>query len=171
MDRAFRPWVALFVALTLSACSPHEAEKTTSVPPAETEPPPSPQPAPDVVPPPEGEPPALVGTAWVAEFIEGVGKLDNRQSTLEFLPEASAAGGAGCNRFGGSVEISGDAIRFGPIRATKMACEGGLMTQEQKFLDALAAVKICKMKDHRLVLADDAGVERVRLAINNTPQN
>ena len=110
---------------------------------------------------PAAELPALMGTAWSAEFIDGKGETHNRESTLEFLPEGRVAGRAGCNRYGGPVEVSGNEVRFGSLMATKMACD--ILDQEQKFLDALAATRNYKVENGRLVLVDEAGTERARL--------
>jgi heat shock protein HslJ len=58
--------------------------------------------------------------------------------TLEFPEAGKASGRASCNRFTGSVEISGRSIRFGPLAATKMACiDDSANAQEVRYLDAL----------------------------------
>jgi heat shock protein HslJ len=45
----------------------------------------------------------------------------------------------GCNRFFGGYELNGEALKFGPIGATKRACpdfEDGVETEYFKVLDA-----------------------------------
>src|SRR5690606_42075040 len=102
-----------------------------------------------------------MGTAWSAAFIAGQGETGNRESTLEFLPEGRLAGRAGCNRYGGPVEIEGSHVQFGALMATKMAC--GLMEQESRFLAALAEVRSYRIEDKQLVLVDEAGDVRLGL--------
>ena len=56
-----------------------------------------------------------------------------------------ATGYAGCNRFFGGYELDGAAITFGPIVATKMACqdpEERLATEFFKVLDATRGWKV-----------------------------
>jgi putative lipoprotein len=82
-------------------------------------------------------PTGLVGTAWRLEDLAGAGVIDNAQATLEFLDGGKIAGRGSCNRFFGTVEISGSSLRLGPIGSTKMACATAVMDQETKYLKAL----------------------------------
>jgi heat shock protein HslJ len=84
----------------------------------------------------------LPGTSWRLEDLSGVAALPNVEATLEF-PEAGKVGGrASCNRFFGTVEISGQSIKFGPLAATKMACaDDAANAQEKKYLEALQAAE------------------------------
>ena len=84
-----------------------------------------------------GAPTGLVGTAWRLEDLVGGGVIDNSMATLEFLDGGKIAGRASCNRFFGTVEISGSTLRFGALGSTKMACAAALMDQETKYLQAL----------------------------------
>ena len=45
---------------------------------------------------------------------------------------------AGCNRGGGSVEVTADTLTFGPIATTKMACEAGPASVESAVLGVLS---------------------------------
>ena len=67
--------------------------------------------------------------------------LEDREATLEFPEAGKASGRASCNRFFGTVEVSGESIRFGPLAATKMSCGDAADTQERKYLDALQAAE------------------------------
>jgi heat shock protein HslJ len=84
----------------------------------------------------------LWGTAWRLGDLAGVAAIPGVEATLEF-PEAGKAGGRGsCNRFFGTVEISGESIQFGPLAATKMACmDAAANQQETKYLAALQAAE------------------------------
>lgn len=83
----------------------------------------------------------LVGTEWLVEDISGLGVIDNEQTTLRFEEEGRVSGITGCNRYTGSVTMEGNNIRFGPLASTRRACVQALMDQEQKFLEAMEAVR------------------------------
>lgn len=80
----------------------------------------------------------LPGTSWKLEDLGGTPALSTVEATLEFPEAGKASGRASCNRFMGSVEISGQSIKFGPLAATKMAClDDAATAQETKYLEAL----------------------------------
>jgi heat shock protein HslJ len=110
--------------------------------------------------------PQLGGTKWKAEAIDGQKVGDSVQSTLEFVAPDKVAGRGGCNQFGGPALVSGNTVRFGPLFSTKMACaENAAMDQEARYLKALESTGSFRVDDDgRLVLVDEAGAERVRLA-------
>jgi len=83
---------------------------------------------------------ALRNTYWKLRDIGGL-----QVTTPEGMPEAhlilagdefKAQGHAGCNRFFGSFETSGDKLEFSALSSTMMACPDGMDT-EQAFLQAL----------------------------------
>jgi heat shock protein HslJ len=73
---------------------------------------------------------SLVGTAWVAEDIDGRGVLEQAQSTLAFAGLKRIAGRAGCNQFFGSLELGAGTLRLKPEGTTRMACSPAIMEQE-----------------------------------------
>ncbi|MGH7718283.1 MAG: YbaY family lipoprotein [Gemmatimonadaceae bacterium] len=79
----------------------------------------------------------LVGTTWRLEDLGGTGVLDRVEATLAFPEVGKVAGSGSCNRFFGTVEISGESIRFGPLGSTRMACVEAVGIQEGKYLKAL----------------------------------
>lgn len=101
---------------------------------------------------------------WIVEDIRGGGVMDSLRTTLEIAPDGKVSGHGGCNGFGGSAEIDGNAIRFGPLFSTKMACAPAIMDQEQKFHDALADVTAWQIEETgHLVLLDGNGEALIRL--------
>ncbi len=82
----------------------------------------------------------LVDTQWWVEDIDGKGVIDRSHTTLHFIEDGRVAGDTGCNRYSGSVEISGTSISFGPMAGTRKACAPALMDQEMKFYQAVAKV-------------------------------
>ena len=80
----------------------------------------------------------LAGTSWKLEDVGGTPALATVEATLEFPETGKVSGRASCNRFMGSVEISGPSIKFGPLAATKMACiDDAANAQEVRYLDGL----------------------------------
>jgi heat shock protein HslJ len=80
-----------------------------------------------------------------------------RRATIRFEADSARAGGfAGCNRWSAGYTLDGDAIRFGPIAMTKMACADG-MQLEQRVAAALEAARRFEVRNDELRLRDDAG--------------
>lgn len=79
----------------------------------------------------------LTGTSWRLENLAGFGVVDGVPATLSFPEDGMAQGNGSCNRFHGHVETHGDAILFGPLAATKKLCTEAIMTQEDRYLEAL----------------------------------
>ena len=85
----------------------------------------------------------LMGVEWRVSELSGhtVALSVDRQQPFIIFEEAKkqASGYAGCNRFFGGYELNGEALKFGPIGATKRACpdlEEGVETEFFKVLDA-----------------------------------
>ena len=70
------------------------------------------------------------------------------------LAQGTASGNAGCNRYTGSYELTGDSVAFQAIGSTKMACQDpdGLMAQEGRYLETLQAVTTARVYGDRLWL-------------------
>ena len=85
--------------------------------------------------------PVIWGTAWVLEDLGGAGVLDRVPTTLEFPAQGKVAGRGSCNRFFGTVAISGESIKFGAMGATRMSCGEAADLQESKYLKALGGAE------------------------------
>ena len=105
---------------------------------------------------------AVVGTSWTVERIEDLA-VDRGATTVRF-EEGRASGRAGCNQYSGYLQAAGEALRISEIRTTRMACAPPVMQQEARFLTALAAVRLGRRDGDRLVLLDETGRVRLRLA-------
>ncbi len=82
----------------------------------------------------------IPGKTWSAEAIGGRDVVDGTKVTLK-IENGRVSGKAGCNGYGGPVEINGDRIKFGALFSTKMACMGGgVMEQESRYLNLLQSV-------------------------------
>jgi heat shock protein HslJ len=80
---------------------------------------------------------SLVGSEWLLEDLGGLGVIDNIQATLTFPEASKVAGNASCNRFFSPAEMSGDAIKLGPLASSRMMCPEAVMNQEMKYMNAL----------------------------------
>jgi len=107
-------------------------------------------------------PDAYVG-AWVA-----TGVNDGRQAVTSLAAGSSIAldlgsdgrvtGNATCNRYVGAYAVDGEAIRFGPLATTRMACpDEELAEQERAYLAGLAAAASWSVRGDRLELRDAHG--------------
>ncbi len=98
----------------------------------------------------EQSPPPLAGTRWV--MVLGAG-ADQRAPTLE-IGERRAAGFAGCNTWFASVSQQGEALSFGIVGATRMACAPEAMSRERDFVGVLGATRFARRDGEGLLLLD-----------------
>lgn len=104
-------------------------------------------------------PQELVGTEWLLEDLGGASVLDRVQATLAFPEPGRIAGKGSCNRFMGSVEIDKEAVRFGKLASTMMACPPEVMQQEGAYLKALENADRITLVGHHL-LVHSKGTEK-----------
>jgi putative lipoprotein len=106
----------------------------------------------------------LAGTSWVAKEIGQSVVLDNVQSTMSIDAAGRVTGRGGCNSYSGMASITGDALRFGPLTSTRMACGPAVDDQERRFFSSLAsASRYAFTQEGDLVLYDANGVSVVKL--------
>jgi heat shock protein HslJ len=70
---------------------------------------------------------ALAGTAWKAVELAGTAvpaQPPGRDPHLAFAAGGRVSGADGCNRLTGSYTVKGEALAFGQIASTQMACPG-----------------------------------------------
>jgi putative lipoprotein len=101
----------------------------------------------------------LEGTHWTA--IELAGKPvpkpeENRDAHLVFQAGGRVSGSDGCNRVMGSYELKGDAVKFGQMAGTQMACMN-TGESERAFRDALKGAARLTITGDRLELFDATG--------------
>jgi heat shock protein HslJ len=107
--------------------------------------------------------PAIVGPVWVAKEIAGTPAGGAAAITLQLGADGRASGRGGCNGYGGSYTLAGDALHFGPLAATKMACAPALIDQEQRYFDTLAKVTRYAVADDGALLLMTGEGEEIRL--------
>lgn len=81
---------------------------------------------------------SLAGTKWQLVSLNGDDLADSAKTEIAFDGKM-ISGSAGCNRLSGSYKVDDQAITFGPIAATKMACPQPWMQIETEFFDLLAS--------------------------------
>jgi heat shock protein HslJ len=88
-----------------------------------------------------GTPPSLPGTEWRLQDLGGTKAIASPEASLAFLDGSRASGSGTCNRFTATYELAGNAIKFGPIAATRRACAPDVTGQEEKYLAALQSAE------------------------------
>jgi heat shock protein HslJ len=86
----------------------------------------------------------------------------NREAHLVFEPGGRVSGSDGCNRISGGYQLKGDAVFFGQITGTQMACTT-TVDIERGFREALKNATRLTMAGDRMELQDT--VSRRRLAV------
>lgn len=103
----------------------------------------------------------LDGTTWALVTLDGQPPIAGRTPTLRF-EDGSVGGNSSCNSFGGDYSVRGNKISFGELFWTLMACpEGGVMEQEQAFMQALGSIEQFEIQDGMLILTGSDGTELV----------
>jgi heat shock protein HslJ len=110
-------------------------------------------------------PGAVTGTVWRLIELDGNRVVPSVEATLELSKEGKASGRGSCNRFSGTVAISGDRIEFGPLASTKMACVDAAATaQETKYLDALQKAERFELDGSTLIIYSTASEKPLRFS-------
>lgn len=139
-------WISLIIFLVLVGCSekkPAQSGVANTNPPGQA--------MPEV---------NLVGTEWHLEDLGGAGIIDNSQASLAFPEAGRVAGNGSCNRFTGSVTISGETLKISPLASTRMACMSeAASNQEMKYLKALEGATRYEWKDPYLLIYSE-GLEK-----------
>lgn len=103
-----------------------------------------------------GAPPStasLLTTEWLLEDLGGKGVIDNAQATLAFPEADTVAGNATCNRFFGTVAITGATVKFGKLATTRRMCAAeALSKQEAEYLQALENAEQIKLDGPYLLI-------------------
>lgn len=96
---------------------------------------------------------SLGETTWTAVEVAGAPVGDASPPTLVFdLEESRVAGSSGLNRLMGTLALTEDELRFGPLATTLMAGPDDAMERERAFLDALARVTAYELDGRSLSL-------------------
>jgi heat shock protein HslJ len=118
-----------------------------------------------VVAPPSPAPPGLAGTSWRLEALAGTMAVQGVDATLDFADGDRVSGNASCNRFTGTVKVSGSTITFGPLASTRMACASEpANAQEMAYLKALSEAERFVLEGASLQIFSKGQADPLRLA-------
>jgi heat shock protein HslJ len=111
---------------------------------------------------------SLEGTRWVLDSVDtGTSSepiLTGTEPYLEF-EGATVAGSDGCNQISGEVTVGpDDAIAFGQMAGTMMACEQAIMAQATVINEALAEATTYQIEGDQLTLSSEGGTDLVYVA-------
>jgi heat shock protein HslJ len=81
----------------------------------------------------------------------------SREAHLVFQPDGRVSGSNGCNRIAGSYTLRGEAVTFGQMVETRMACIGTAVEIERGFRSALKAAARLRVGADLLELFDASG--------------
>lgn len=111
----------------------------------------------------------IEGREWLAQSIGGKPVIADSRVTLK-IEGGRVSGKAGCNAYGGSVEINAGnspasgTIHFGSLFSTKMACmANGLMQQESSYLNMLQEATRVERRDLALIVGGEHGTIEFRM--------
>jgi len=103
---------------------------------------------------------ALENTYWrlvsLGEQAITVAHRTNEPHLLLHADTQRASGSGGCNRMAGGYRLEGEALSFGNVAGTLMACTEGMDT-ERAFLDMLPRVRKARVQGRQLELVDAEG--------------
>ncbi len=94
---------------------------------------------------------------------EAVVSVDGTTMSMVFDPDGTVSGNSGCNTFVGNYKRGTDTLEFGDLAQTAMACDDGIMKQEQAFLAALKQSKTYELGKGTLDLRGEDGALMVML--------
>ncbi|WP_193370989.1 META domain-containing protein [Pelagibius marinus] len=109
----------------------------------------------------------LFDRTWVAEEMKGLPAAPQVQSSLQVAADGKVSGHTGCNGYFGSVIIDGQAMSFGNLGSTRIACPEPVMVQEDRLLSALDGTRGYRLQDDNLLLLDGAGDTLARFRAKN----
>ena len=104
----------------------------------------------------------ITGTEWQLVSLGPAGSeadvVAGTTVTLKFGEDGRASGSTGCNSYGGTYEVRGDALTFGRLVSTRRAClDQNANQQEQRFLSLLEAANRFRLSSNRLTILSDRG--------------
>ncbi|MEO5807792.1 META domain-containing protein [Devosia sp.] len=107
---------------------------------------------------------SLFDTLWRVQMIAGNPALPETDITFSIAPDRRAGGNAGCNNYFTEAAFDGEALSFGALAATRMACAPDVMVQEAALFAAFANVSSYQLDKSELDLLGADGKPLLRMA-------
>jgi heat shock protein HslJ len=115
---------------------------------------------------------SLHHSEWLLADLAGTAVVPNSRASLAFLDSGKVAGSASCNRFTGTVSISGNTLKFSPLATTMMACvDPKLGAQETTYLKALGRASRYEWQAPYLMIYCDGFDKPLRFTRAASPSN
>lgn len=106
----------------------------------------------------------LQNSNWTILSLDGQPVRTSRPTRISFA-DGRLSGNAGCNRINGSYVVRGGALVASRVVSTRMACLGGGMVTERKFLTIIASTaKLTLVDDKTITLTSSGGTAVLRQA-------
>jgi heat shock protein HslJ len=103
--------------------------------------------------------PSLIDTSWTVVSISGASTLPEARPTMNFAPDGTVGGSAGCNQYSGQVRTNGNAISITQTSSTAMMCAGDQGAQKTAFLAGLTGATTWRIDEAgNLVLSGAAEI-------------
>ena len=105
----------------------------------------------------------LAGTSWALTEYAASGTsgpesvVADSTVTAVFGNDKTLSGNGECNTYTGPFTLSGPALTFGALAATKKACSPSITNQESAYFDALSRVATYSIRGQVLKLRDNKG--------------
>jgi heat shock protein HslJ len=103
--------------------------------------------------------PNLAGTSW--RRVDDM-NANPHGATITFSIDDRASGSTGCNRWFSAVTRQGNALQFGNMGMTRMACADVQNGTERSFTEMMPRVRAYRMDGEELVFLDETGTEIAR---------
>ncbi len=103
----------------------------------------------------------LLGTRWAVEGLVSAGAVSSVPAGVTAaltFSDGTVDVEAGCNRGGGSTQVSDTTVTFGPIRMTRMACPEPAMSVENAILAVLSGEVVYGIEADTLLLEGNGGL-------------
>ncbi|MCA0041954.1 META domain-containing protein [Celeribacter litoreus] len=103
----------------------------------------------------------LTGSTWHIQSLSGADVVDGSVLDIAITSFGRLSGAAGCNRYTGEFELTGEGMNIGPLASTRMMCSEALMVQETRFLTLLSSVYRFDFGDAGELILYGAGEESI----------
>ena len=104
----------------------------------------------------------LSANAWRPSHIREMRLDEETDLYVQFEAGGELGGFAGCNRFFGSYQLSGNTISIEALGVTRKACPPPIMSFEISFIEALQSATTVAHADARIALRNDQGQATAR---------
>lgn len=94
----------------------------------------------------------LASSEWKLVELAGSKLPEDNRATLTFPSDGKVSGNGSCNRFSGTIVITGEHVKVGPLISTRMACPPPGMDTEKQYLDALEHADHYELKGTELAI-------------------